>query len=114
MHDLHPPLLQAHGQHLPHPGLARLPAQAEAVDLVPKLDSVGWVDVTSTQVPQVDPGQGIELEFLGLLNPIYLPVCCVQYEEDTWSGCGPDHLDNGLIVHSARPGYQGPVIGGAV
>ena len=74
MHDLHPPLLQAHGQHLPHPGLARLPAQTEAVDLVPKLDSVGRVDVTSTQVPQVDPGQGIEFEFFRSFES-YLSTC---------------------------------------
>ena len=74
MHDLHPPLLQAHGQHLPHPGLARLPAQTEAVDLVPKLDSVGRVDVTSTQVPQVDPGQGIELEFFRSFES-YISTC---------------------------------------
>ena len=74
MHDLHPPLLQAHSQHLPHPGLASLPAQTEAVDLVPKLDSVGWVDVTSTQVPQVDPGQGIELEFFRSFES-YLSTC---------------------------------------
>ena len=50
-----PALLQPDGQELPVSGVPCLAVEAEAVDLVPKLDCVGGVDVPSPQVPQVDP-----------------------------------------------------------
>ncbi len=50
-----PALLQPDGEELPVPGVPCLAVEAEAVDLVPKLDCVGGVDVPRPQVPQVDP-----------------------------------------------------------
>jgi hypothetical protein len=50
-----PALLKPDGEELPVPGVSCLTVEAEAVDLVPKLDCVGGVDVPSPQVPQVDP-----------------------------------------------------------
>jgi hypothetical protein len=50
-----PALLQPDGKELPVSGVPCLTVEAEAVDLVPKLDCVGGVDVPRPQVPQVDP-----------------------------------------------------------
>jgi hypothetical protein len=50
-----PPLLQPDGKELPVSGVPCLAVETEAVDLVPKLNCVGGVDVSSPKVPQVDP-----------------------------------------------------------
>ena len=52
-----PSILQTNGQHLPHPRLTILTAETEAVDLVPELYGVGWIDISSSKVPQVNPNQ---------------------------------------------------------
>ena len=43
---------------------------------------------------------------------IFLPICCVQDEEDTGPRCWPNNLYYWLIIHSASPGYQGPLVTG--
>ena len=50
-----PSLLQPNSEHLPLRRVSCITAQAEAVDLVTKLNSVCGVDVPGTKIPQVDP-----------------------------------------------------------
>jgi hypothetical protein len=55
-----PALLQSDSEELPVSGVPCLAVEAEAVDLVPKLDCVGGVDVPRPQIPQVDPAWRVD------------------------------------------------------
>ena len=65
--SVEPAILQANGEHLPHPRVSVFTTETEGIDLVAKLDGVCWINVASSKIPQVDS----EFSFVNIPLKVY-------------------------------------------